>query len=99
MSDLRELLKASGKCEGIPLESMSDAAVKNMAKAMGVEGPRPEVALEELGGGIYAVVPRVAYTTEEGEHKHTRQFKVRAEAIDTVITDLQRAKELLKNRS
>lgn len=96
MSNLRDLLRASGKCDNIPLEDMSDAAVKSMAKAMGVEEPRGEVSLEEIGDGVYAVIRRVAYTNAQGERKHTRQFKVRAEAIDTVIADLQRAKELLE---
>jgi len=98
MSDnLRELLKASGKCDAIPVDSLPDTTVKSLAKEMGIEGPRPEVALEELGGGVYAVIPAVSYTNSEGAHKRTRQFKVRAEAIDTVIADLQRAKELLEN--
>lgn len=93
---LRELLAASGKCDDIPLDGLSDAAVKSMAKALEIEGPRKEVTLEELGGGLYATVAPVSYTAADGERKRTRQFRVRAEAIDTVIADLARAKELLE---
>lgn len=93
MEQLREKLSA----QGIPVEGLTDEKVKTIAKALDLEIPRKPVHLVEQYGGLYVKVPRIPYTDASGERKWARHMSVRAEVLDTVIEDLQKAREMLNS--
>jgi len=77
---------------GFQVGNVSDEALVKVAVALGIPLPRT-VSFSEYKGGNYAQIAPIPYKDSEGKERKTKPFSVRVEAIDTLISDLQRAKE------